>query len=166
MARLSFDSRRFRRVFVFELLGCEKSVGVYGFSARAFQPVFAVSRARHLGNGEIDFQRQAFAVDDERLAGAAVRRRRANRNRRRLAQSQKFLPRLDDIELAAFNQHGIRFQRSALYLASVSAVYFNGARFGFEPANKDVVFRLVDFIPRAFHNAVRSRLVGVLISEK
>ena len=81
-----------------------------------------------------------------------------------MAIFKKFLPHLDDFKLAAFRRHVVHFLRSALHARFVSDVYFDGARRRAKLADKGAVRRLVDFIFISFYNAVRSRLVGVLIS--
>jgi hypothetical protein len=80
-----------------------------------------------------------------------------------MANTARFLPRLDGSKLAAFRQHCIYSERPALHFDAFSDVYPDG--FGGETfmVGECFVYRLVAAFSVAFYNAVHARLVGFLI---
>ena len=75
----------------------------------------------------------------------------------------KFLSRLDDSELAAFGQHFVCFERSALHALFISDIYFDGARGSAKLVDKRAFHRLVNSFSVIIYHAVCQRLVGVLV---
>ena len=79
-----------------------------------------------------------------------------------MAISKKLLSCLDGGQLAAFCQHLICFERSALYNYLISAVYSHGTSCSTKLVAQRVFRCLVNTLSIIIYHAIRQRLVGVL----